>query len=151
MSAIEFFLTRCLQESPHHPAGWEWYVLDREGLHQDILQVLFNESSQFGRTLVGLSGPNICIRQPPNCGGFDLVVRPKEGGRRRRRFISKSKSINSGVPLNRTKNYVPARIQGAGRTGSFLAAGGRISKDYGRDSQRRSLFEGELRRTLWRV
>jgi hypothetical protein len=73
-SAIEFFLTKRLQEAKHHQRGWEWYVLDREGLNQDILQILLTCSPAFGRTLLDVSGKcDSCIRQPPNCGDFDLA------------------------------------------------------------------------------
>lgn len=68
MSATEFFLTQRLPRDHK----WEWYVLDREGLHQDILQILFNTSPIFTHTFLGLNGTGVrCVRQHA-C--FDLRV-----------------------------------------------------------------------------
>lgn len=75
-NAIEFFLTRRLQGPDDHPKGWEWWVLDREGLQQDILQILLNKSSIFAQKLLGHDGK--CTRQPER-SGFDLLVRSPSG------------------------------------------------------------------------
>jgi tRNA isopentenyl-2-thiomethyl-A-37 hydroxylase MiaE len=75
-SAIEFFLTHCIQRPEAHPKGWEWWVLDREGIHQDILHILFSESPSFAQTLLGHDGT--CTRQPSG-GAFDLVVQSASG------------------------------------------------------------------------
>jgi hypothetical protein len=75
-SSIEFFLKYQLQPSKYHSKGWEWYVLDREGTNQDILNLLFTESAAFSKSLIGHEGR--CIRQPQG-GCFDLVVQSPRG------------------------------------------------------------------------
>lgn len=74
--AMDFFLTYQLQRPEHHPNGWEWWVLDREGIHQDLLQLLLQESPEFAEAIVGHSGQ--CIRQPAG-GIFDLRVASSAG------------------------------------------------------------------------
>lgn len=71
MNGIEFFLTHQVQAKEDHSKGYPWYVLDSERLHEDILQILFNESPVFAQSLLGFAGK--CRRQPEN-GIFDLVL-----------------------------------------------------------------------------
>jgi len=76
-TSIEFFLTQCVQQSEKDGRGWEeWYVLDSERLHQDILHILFNTSPEFSRSLFGLTCE--CTRQPER-GMFDLGARLATG------------------------------------------------------------------------
>jgi hypothetical protein len=48
-SGIEFFLTRRVRDPEDDHRGWEWYVLDNERIHQDILQILSIRQGIFER------------------------------------------------------------------------------------------------------
>ena len=69
-SGLEFFLTHRVRDAEDDYRGWEWYVLDSERLHQDMLQILLNASQEFCQKLVGHDGK--CIRGSQL---FDLTVR----------------------------------------------------------------------------
>src|ERR1700730_12802943 len=69
-SGLEFFLTHRVRDAEDDYRGWEWYVLDSERLHQDMLQILLNASQEFCQKLVGHDGK--CIRGSQL---FDLIVR----------------------------------------------------------------------------
>jgi hypothetical protein len=55
-SGIEFFLTHRVRDAEDDYRGWEWYVVDSERLHQDMLQILLNESPEFRQNLIGHDG-----------------------------------------------------------------------------------------------
>ena len=69
-SGLEFFLTHRVRDAEDDYRGWEWYVLDSERLHPDMLQILLNASQEFCQKLVGHDGK--CIRGSQL---FDLTVR----------------------------------------------------------------------------
>jgi hypothetical protein len=76
VNALKYFLTHKLLPSDTAHQTWEWWILDREGLHQDILQILLNDSSEFCKKFLGYAG--ICIRQPQRTA-FDLSVKSDSG------------------------------------------------------------------------
>jgi hypothetical protein len=69
-NGIEFFLTHRVRDPEDDYRGWEWYVLDSEGLHQDILQILLNRSAEFCQNLIDHDGK--CIRSSQL---FDLTMK----------------------------------------------------------------------------
>ena len=74
ISALDFFLRAELQRSSDHPKGWDWYVLDSERLHQDILQFLIPRSVAFTRSLLEVDWDRVsCVREPRR-GSFDLLA-----------------------------------------------------------------------------
>jgi hypothetical protein len=68
-SGIEFFLIHRVRDAEDDYRGWEWYVVDSERLHQDMLQILLNESPEFRQNLIGHDGKCTSGSQR-----FDLIV-----------------------------------------------------------------------------
>lgn len=74
MNGIEWLLTRRVRHPEDHPNNFEWWFLDLEIMHQEILHLLINASPPLCRALFGHDGK--CVR----CGSlFDLVVRGPAG------------------------------------------------------------------------
>ena len=70
ISGIEYLLTRCVRK-PEEDIKWRvgWWTLDAESLHNDLLQILLNDSQEFAAALLPAGG---CCYRPSR--DFDLAV-----------------------------------------------------------------------------